>query len=304
MGTYEAVLYQKQRKGVLITLNQPEAMNSLSPAMRRDLDAALEEAKADPEVRAVVLTGAGRAFCAGAWLGSGRAFNPVVWPSGLPEGSAVADLYQGRNAGSQGNSNLYMFEFPKPIIGAVNGWALGAGSWLALWTHITIASENAVFGQPEVRHGNTTNYIWTLLAGFKHALRYGLTGDHIDAQEALRIGIVNKVVPQEQLLEECFDIVERIAHMTPETIAANLYITTLGVEMTGLTQALLLGNQMPPLGGLRREEFNRHLNEAQDRGGMREFLKVRDDPFQPEPFGPRSKKVLDASEAGAKKDTA
>ena len=272
--------------------------------MRRDLDAALEEAKADPEVRAVVLTGAGRAFCAGAWLGSGRAFNPVVWPSGLPEGSAVADLYQGRNAGSQGNSNLYMFEFPKPIIGAVNGWALGAGSWLALWTHITIASENAVFGQPEVRHGNTTNYIWTLLAGFKHALRYGLTGDHIDAQEALRIGIVNKVVPQEQLLEECFDIVERIAHMTPETIAANLYITTLGVEMTGLTQALLLGNQMPPLGGLRREEFNRHLNEAQDRGGMREFLKVRDDPFQPEPFGPRSKKVLDASEAGAKKDTA
>jgi enoyl-CoA hydratase/carnithine racemase len=304
MGTYEAILYEKQRKGVLITLNQPEAMNSISPEMRRDLDAGLEEAKADPEVRAVVLTGAGRAFCAGAWMRSGRAFNPVVWPSGLAEGSTVADLYQGRNAGSQGNSHLYMFEYPKPIIGAINGWALGAGSWLALWTHITIASENAVFGQPEVRHGNTTNFIWTQLAGFKHALRYGLTGDHIDAEEALRIGIVNKVVPRDQLLEECFGIVERIAHIPPETITANLHITTIGVEMTGLNQALLLGSQMPPLGAMRREEFNRHLNEAQDRGGMREFMQVRDAPFQPEPFGPRSKKVMEAREAEGKQDTA
>ena len=85
-----------------------------------------------------------------------------------------------------------MWEFGKPIIGAINGWAMGAGSWLSLFTHITLASENAVFAQPEVRHGSNTSFMWTLLGGYKNALRYGLTGDHIDAQEALRIGLVVK----------------------------------------------------------------------------------------------------------------
>jgi hypothetical protein len=99
---------------------------------------------------------------------------------------------------------------------------LGAGSWLALFTHITIATENAVFAQPEVRHGSNTSFIWTLLAGFKNALRYGLTGDHIDAREALRIGLVTKVVPPDKLLEECFHLVERIALVPPETVKINL----------------------------------------------------------------------------------
>ena len=79
---------------------------------------------------------------------------------------------------------MRLWEFPKPIIGAINGWAMGAGSWFALFTHITSASENAVFAQPEVRHGSNTSFMWTLLGGFKNALRYGLTGDHVDAQEA------------------------------------------------------------------------------------------------------------------------
>ena len=73
----------------------------------------------------------------------------------------------------------------KPVIGAVRGWAMGGGCWLALYTHITIAAEDAVFAQPEVRHGSNTTFMWTLLAGFKNALRYGLVGDHIDAKEAL-----------------------------------------------------------------------------------------------------------------------
>ena len=73
-----------------------------------------------------------------------------------------------------------------------------------------------LFAQPEVRHGSNTTFMWTLLAGFKNALRYGLVGDHIDAREALRIGLVNKVVPIDQLLEECFNIVERIAHVRPK----------------------------------------------------------------------------------------
>ena len=137
-----------------------------------------------------------------------------------------------------------MWEFSKPIIGAINGWAMGAGSWLSLFTHITIASENAVFAQPEVRHGSNTSFMWTLLGGYKNALRYGLTGDHIDAQEALRLGLVVKVVPQDQLIDECFKIVERIALVSPETVKINLQVATLGLDMMGLRDALTLDKQL------------------------------------------------------------
>ncbi len=291
MGSYEAILYEKQRGGVLITLNEPQNLNALSPTIRRDLDAALEEAKADPEIRAIVITGAGRAFSAGAYMRTSRSGREVDWPAGIAPGMSAAEHIDSyRHPGSQ-NDQMYRWEFPKPIIAAVNGWALGAGSWLALTCHLTIASEEAVFAQPEVRHISATNFIWTLTAGFKHALRYGLTGDHIDAQEALRIGIVNKVVPKEQLLEECFGIVERIAKVSPETIQANLQVATLGLEMMGLNQALILGGELGAIAhASRREEFARPLSDAFKRGGVRAMLEVRDGPFQPEPFGPRSKK--------------
>ena len=141
-----------------------------------------------------------------------------MWPYGITEGMSAAEFIDSRRGSRSQRSLLHLWELGKPVIGAINGWAMGAGSWYALYTHITIASENAVFAQPEVRHGSNTSFMWTLMAGFKNALRYGLTGDHIDAQEALRIGIVNKVVPHDQLLDECFHIVERIALVPPETV--------------------------------------------------------------------------------------
>ena len=167
---------------------------------------------------------------------------------------------------------------------------MGAGSWYALYTHITIASENAVFAQPEVRHGSNTSFMWTLMAGFKNALRYGLTGDHIDAQEALRIGIVNKVVPHDQLLDECFNIVERIALVPPETVKINLAIATMGLEMMGLRDAVFLDSQLSASArSMMREEYRRPLDEARKNEGVRAYLRLRDDPFRPEPFGPRSR---------------
>jgi enoyl-CoA hydratase/carnithine racemase len=192
---YENLLYEKMRKGVLITLNRPERMNALSEDLRAELAAAFDETAGDPEVRAIVLTGAGRAFSAGADMGGDR--GEPVWPYGVPEGSSVAAYLDGWRNSDRANIQrlLHMWQLPKPVVGAINGWCLGAASWLALTTHITIASDQAVFAQPEVRHISNTNFIWTLLAGFKNALLYGLTGDHIDAQEAHRLGLVNKVVP-------------------------------------------------------------------------------------------------------------
>ncbi|MEK6600979.1 MAG: enoyl-CoA hydratase/isomerase family protein, partial [Candidatus Binatota bacterium] len=250
---------------------------------------ALDDVEKDPEIRAVVLTGAGRAFSAGMDQGNqpGRR-RDKVWPYGMAPGQSTAQLIESWRHDER--NFLRLWEFGKPIIGAINGWTMGAGSWLALFTHITIASENAVFSQPEVRHGSNTSFMWTLLAGFKNALRYGLTGDHIDAQEALRIGLVNKVVPSDKLLDECFHIVERIAHVPPETVKINLAIATMGLEMMGLRDALLLDNQLSvPAHVLLREEYRKPLDDARANEGIRTYLKLRDGPFQPEPFGPRSK---------------
>ncbi|MFQ5681869.1 MAG: enoyl-CoA hydratase/isomerase family protein [Candidatus Binatia bacterium] len=291
MSDFTEILYEKKRSGVLITLNRPEAMNAISRTVEQELHQALGEAETDPEIRAVVLTGSGRAFSAGADQGPrpGRR-RDLDWPYGIPTGMSAAeviDSWRGRGT----NRFLYIWELGKPVIGAINGWALGAGSWLALTTHITIASENAVFGQPEVRHGSNTGFMWTLLAGFKNSLRYALTGDHIDSQEALRIGLVNQVVPPDALLEECFRLVERIALVPPETVKINLAIATMGLEMMGFREAFLLDSQLSaPAHAILREEFRRPLDDARQNQGIRAYLKLRDGPFQPEPFGPRSRK--------------
>lgn len=286
------VLYEKRRKGVLITLNRPEKRNALSEALLGELDRALEAAREDPEVRAVVLTGAGEAFSAGEDLSEtdGR---EIAWPYGIPEGSSLVYEYDGRREKERRSllgRQLYWWEYPKPLIAAVNGWCLGSGASLALCCHVTIAAENAVFGQPQVRHGDGSEFLWVLLAGFKNALRYSLTGDHLDAAEALRIGLVNQVVPRQRLLEECFALVERIALIPPETVKINLHIARLGLEMQGLVKAWTLGAELSAIARFsKREEFNRRLEEARRRGGLRAFFEARDLPFQPEPFGPRSR---------------
>ena len=289
MPDYENILYEKQRGGVLITLNRPEALNALSPDLVAELHSAFTEAENDPEIRAIVLTGAGRAFSAGFDIAGDRA--PNVWPYGIPEGSSVAELLDRWRTQDRPDKWMHLWELNKPVIAAVNGWCMGGGSWYALFSHMTYASENAVFSQPEVRMISNTSFIWTLNAGYKNALRYSLTGDHIDAEEALRIGIINQVVPQDELIDHCFSIVERIALVSPETVKINLHVATMGLEMMGFRNAMVLNGDLSGLvHSSTREDVLRPLEEAREQGGMRGFLQQRDGPFQPEPFGPRSEK--------------
>jgi enoyl-CoA hydratase/carnithine racemase len=292
MGNYETILYEKQRGGLLITLNRPHALNAINKKLLDELDSALAEAETDPEIRAVVITGAGRAFSTGEEISGDDP--ETAWPYGIPQGSSLVHEYNRFREADRKDilgRQLYRWHYPKPIIGAVSGWCLGAASWLALTCHITIAADDAVFGQPQVRHGANTDFIWVALAGFKNALRYSLTGDHLDAQEALRIGVVNQVVPKAKLLDECFALVERIAQVPPETVKINLHIATMGMEMMGLQKAWTLNAELAAMARLsKREEFNKPLEKAKKRGGIKAFLEERDKPFQPEPFGPRAKK--------------
>ncbi len=291
MANYQTLLYEKQRGGVLITLNRPHALNAINEDLLNELDQALAEAETDPEIRAVVLTGAGGTFSVGEDLSGDDP--ETAWPYGIPAGASLVNEYNKfRDADRRDilGRQLYRWQYPKPIIGAVSGWCLGAASWLALTCHLTIAADDAVFGQPQVRHGANTDFIWVALAGFKNALRYSLTGDHIDAQEALRIGLVNQVVPKERLLSECFAFVERVAHVPPETVKINLHIATMGMEMMGLRKAWTLNAELAAMAQLsKREEFNKRLEDAKKKGGVKAFLEERDRPFQPEPFGPKSK---------------
>ena len=293
MANYQTILYQKQRNAVLVTLNRPNALNAMNQAMMNELDGAFAEAEGDPEIRAVVITGAGGAFSAGEDIGDADA--DTAWPYGVPAGTSLNATYNKfRDADRKDilGRQLYRWQYPKPIIGAVSGWCFGAASWLALTCHITIAADDAVFGQPQVRHGANTDFIWVALAGFKNALRYSLTGDHVDAQEALRIGLVNQVVPKAQLIETCFQFVDRIAHISPETVKINLQISTMGLEMMGLRKAWTMNSELAAMARLtKREEFNKRLDDAKKKGGLAAFLQERDGPFQPEPFGPKAKKV-------------
>lgn len=292
MTNYKNILYQKQRKGVLITLDRPNALNAMNEELMNELDQALAEAETDAEIRAVVITGADGAFSVGEDISGDDP--ETAWPYGIPVGTSLNATYNKlRDADRKDilGRQLYRWQYPKPIIGAVSGWCLGAGSWLALTCHITIAADDAVFGQPQVRHGANTDFIWVALAGFKNALRYSLTGDHVDAKEALRIGLVNQVVAKDQLLETCFQFVERVAHVPPETVKINLHISTLGMEMMGLRKAWTLNAELAAMARLtKREEFNKRLEDAKKKGGLAAFLQERDAPFQPEPFGPHAKK--------------
>lgn len=291
MPTYDTILYDKQRHGVLITWNRPETLNAISRQLEHELAEALVEAERDPEVRAVVMTGMGRAFSSGYDIGGERP--ELTWPSGIPKGQSAAEQLDHWRTRSHTETDklLQIWELSKPVIAAVHGWCMGGGSWYALACHMTYASEDAVFAQPEVRMISNTNFFWTLNAGYKHALRYGLTGDHIDAREALRIGIINDIVPKDDLIDTCFRIVERIAMVSPETVKLNLHVATKGLQMMGLRNALALNDELSALvQSSQREDFKRHLQEAQQQGGMRAFLQKRDDPFRPEPFGPRAQR--------------
>lgn len=282
MADFETIIFEKQRRGVLITLNRPTVRNAINRQMKDELRSALELARGDDEIRAVVITGAGAGFSSGDDMNEAGVGKPV-WPYGIPEGGALSDVYnrlRDRLRQEKIDEQLYRWQFPKPIIAAVHGFCLGSASWLALSSHLTIAADDAIFGQPQVRHSDGTDFIWTVLGKFKNALRYGLTGDSLDAREALRLRLVNKVVPKDQLLDECFRLAERIALVPPDTVKINLQKATSGYEMMGLGKAWALNAELSALAQLsRREEFYAPLEAARQQGGWKAFFDKRDAPF-------------------------
>jgi enoyl-CoA hydratase len=225
----ENVLYEKKGAIAYVTLNRPKVLNALNGKTWQELRVAFEEAHDDAEVRGVILTGAGdKAFIAGADI------------SELARLSAV----EGEESSSNGQAVLNLVEnLGKPVIAAINGFALGGGCETAMACTMRIASETAKFGQPEVKLGVLPGAGGTQrlprLIGKGRALQLILTGEIISAQEAWRIGLVNEVVPAANLISRAEATLKQIFSNAPVAIRYSLEAVTKGLE-TSLDEGLAL----------------------------------------------------------------
>jgi enoyl-CoA hydratase/carnithine racemase len=286
--SFQDLIYEVEQGIATITLNRPTRLNALSPNLETELHRAFDEADADRAVRVIIMTGSGAAFCAG--------FDQGATKSGRrnsdPAGKSIAEFieYCQRRQGKRVADWAHMWRLGKPIIAAVNGWAMGAGFWYQLAADITIASDQAVFAQPEVRHISSSSYLLTALCGWKAANRWALTGDHFDAQEAYRIGMVNEVVPHARLMEVTRALAGRIALVPEPSVRLNKAIAMLGIQAAGLSSGLLLEGTLGALAQASHNEYREKLFEVHRTQGVKAYLEMRDGPFQPEPMGPRSAK--------------
>ncbi len=255
-----------------LTLDRPEKLNALSHELVVRLSEGLRDAAADDSVRVVVIRGAGRAFCAGYDLvedAAAEGYDVAAWRAGLE--SDVAHM-------------LEIFDHPKPVIAQVHGYCLAGGCDLMMMCDVAIASEDAIFGEPEIRFGSgVVTMIMPWLIGARKAKELLLTGeDRIPAAEALRIGLVNRVVPAADLETETLAFAETVAKLDPVAIALTKKAINRSLEGAGFRQALaanvdldaIIESAVVP----ERQEFNRIRAER----GLKAAIAWRDARFRGE----------------------
>jgi len=198
--SFESIIYDKFQSVACIKLNRPKVMNAMNKQMWLDLQTALDDTLKDPEIKVLIITGEGRAFSSGADLKDSKGRSLEKYREYLEELQDVSRR---------------LIKFEKPIIAAINGYALGSGYELALACDIRIASDNAIIGSPEAKvassvTGGAMRLVQDLI-GPGRAKELLFTGDFISAEEAEHIGLVNRVVPAGQLIETAMEIAEKIA---------------------------------------------------------------------------------------------
>ena len=236
-----------------LTVNRPDKLNALNDALITELGQAVDEIVRRDDIAGVILTGAGRAFVAGADISELAGQGPITGKQRALAGQAVFTRFS---------------RSPKPVIAAVNGFALGGGCELAMACHLRLASEHAKFGQPEVKLGIVPGYGGTQrlarLVGRGRALQLLLTGETIDAAEAFRIGLVNRVVPAGELLPAARAMLEQMLANGPLALALCIEAVDRGLEMP-LEEGLML----------EANHFGLLASTSDMSEGMRAFLEKR-----------------------------
>jgi enoyl-CoA hydratase len=220
----------KRDNGVAVaTLNRPKRLNAVNGTMHHELAGICRAADADPDVKVLVFTGAGRAFCAGGDFGpDSEATHRIT----LEDARMIVD---------------HLLEAHLPVISAVNGYAMGLGATVALLCDVVVAAESAVFADTHVKMGigagDGGQVIWPFLMGVNRAKYYLMTGDRLDAAEAERLGLVNFVVPDDELMDRALEIADRLAAGPGLAIAAskvpiNNWLRTVSAQVLPLSLSM------------------------------------------------------------------
>ena len=224
ISDFKRIIYEKKDGVAWITLNNPQRFNALDYEMRKELKVALEDASSDKSIIAVVITGSEKAFCAGGDVQAFAEMKPLD----------VLELY--RDVGTALVLGRMIRDMSKPVVAAVNGYCLGAGFELAQSCDIIFASEDAVFGQPEINvglipGGGGTQRLPRFI-GEKKAKELIFTGDRLTAKEIAEMGLINKVVPGDQLMNVVKEFIEKIKSKSPVAIAAAKEAINAAMEMS------------------------------------------------------------------------
>lgn len=266
---YENILLETREGIARVTLNRPEKLNALSQALLHDLDGALDEIERDHEIRVVLLTGSGRAFSSGFDIAPGQ-HRPEV---------AVTARWETMHAAPR--TLLRFWYLRQPTVAAVNGYAMAAGNVLAMACDVVIASDQAQFAEPEIRHVAHSPFTFLPFMTFnKHLNWFYLTGDTIDAQTAKEWGLVNRVVPAAELEAESWKAAQRLAKVPPfaaQHMKRSIHQT---YDKMGFSEAFEHHLVMRMVEGVVPGVPERdQLNRIRDEKGLRGFLEARDSPF-------------------------
>lgn len=269
----ETVLHRREGKIGVVTLNRPQKLNALTMDMRLAIECALREADADEDTSVIVLNANGRSFCVGFDVGGGHDPSKSPWRHD-------ALLYHKRLTLS-----LRCLSTPwhvsKPVIASVRGHALGGGCELAMFCDLTIAADDALFGEPEILFSQVgPGVLMPFLIGHKRARELIYSGDKIDAKMAQKYGMINRIVPEPELDAATFAWARKLALIAPEALVAAKRAINRGADMAGFNRALDAGlDVLAPLYAT-TTEVGRQFDEVRKKGGLKAALAWRKAQFE------------------------
>jgi enoyl-CoA hydratase len=275
---FETVLYDVADRVATITLNRPDALNTIVPPMPEEVEAAVHLAVEDQAVKVIVLRGAGRAFCAGYDFGGGfhhwdqHLTTDGQWDPGKDFVNATAA------AMAPTQKLMSVWRSPKPVIAQVHGWCVGGGSDFALCADLVIASEDARIGTPYSRMwGAYLSGMWLYRLGLTKAKEYALTGKPLSGVEAAEVELINRAVPFDRLEEEVALAAQQLISIPASQLAAMKLVVNHAYENMGLASTQTLG---PILDGLMRNTPEaKHFIELAAEEGVPAAVAQRDGPF-------------------------
>jgi enoyl-CoA hydratase len=281
---YETIDYSAAGGIARIVLNRPERLNAITAQVTADLRAAVSAANDDRDVRVIVLSGAGRAFCAGYDLDWGTKGEDATQRAMSGNWDPVRDyLGMSRNV----RAFMSLWESPKPVIAQVHGWCVGGGTDMALCSDLIIMAEDAQIGYPPARvWGEPTTMMWVYRLGLEHAKRLVLTGESLTGVEAARVGLITKAVPASQLADEVDALARKLATIPLNQLVMSKLLVNQAYENMGLRTTQLLGTVFD--GVARHTPEGIAWRDLAVQEGFREAVRRRDAPFGDYGERPRS----------------